>query len=53
MMRVGWLRVDSDPERELGGDGMSYVFDGSSVSYKRKNLSCLNVEYVSDLFCST
>jgi len=31
-MKVGWAKVDSDPGKELGLDGCSYVFDGFGVS---------------------
>jgi len=30
-MKVGWAKVDSDPGKELGLDGCSYVFDGFGV----------------------
>jgi len=31
-MKVGWVKVNSDPGKELGLDGCSYVFDGFAVS---------------------
>jgi len=31
-MKVGWVKVNSDPGKELGLDGCSYVFDGFGVS---------------------
>ena len=31
-MKVGWIKADSEPGKELGLDGSSYVFDGVGVS---------------------
>lgn len=31
-MRVGWVRVDSKPGRQLGNDEYSWAFDGFNVS---------------------